>query len=191
MSRQGTERHGAQSRLELPDKTIGVVPDEDHTSGELNPAQITLDSAIEPASNPPELGQKRMATLHRTTNPTYPSLPRLATLGGFHSQAGCVNAGLGRPIAIRPVRPRPRQVPHVRGTDGRLGRRRLDDQRLQHRLGLHAILGIGSGKDGPQRHPVSVARYVDGNTGLTAIHRRWPGVFTPFFDGFLEPSRRT
>ena len=41
---------------ELPDKTIGVVPDEDHTGSELNPAQVVLDSAIKPASNPPELG---------------------------------------------------------------------------------------------------------------------------------------
>jgi hypothetical protein len=57
------------------------VSDEDHTGGELNPAQITLDRAIEAASNSPELGQKRMATLHRTADPAYTGLPRLAAVG--------------------------------------------------------------------------------------------------------------
>src|SRR5262249_10433616 len=121
----------------------------------------------------------------------YPRLPRLATLGGFHPEARYVGAALSRPIAIGPIRPRPRQITRVHGTHRHLGRRWLDDQRLQDGLGLHAIIGVGSADDSPQRQTVSVARYMDGSTRLTAIHRRWPGAFTPFFDGFLEPSRRT
>ena len=167
------------------------MPDEDHTGCQLNPAQVALDRTIKPASNPPELGHKRMATLYRTANPTHPWLPRLATLRRFHPEACGVGPTLRRSIAIRPVCPRTRQIARVRASNRRLGRRRFDNQRLQHRLGLYTIIRISARNDGPQRHAVGVARYVDGSTGLTAIHWRWPAVFTPFFDGFLEPSRRT
>src|SRR6185312_16207973 len=112
-----------------------------------------------------------MATLYRTANPTHPRLSRLATLGRFHPEACGVGAILRRSIAIRPVCPRTRQIPLVHTSNRRLRRRRFDDQRLQHGLGLYTIVGISARDDGSQRHAVSVARYVDGCATLTAIHR--------------------
>jgi len=181
----------AVRNLELPDKTIGIVPDENYTRGELDPAEIPFRGTIQPPRDPSELGQKRMAALYRTANPTDSRLPSPTTLRRFHPEARRRRPFLARAIAIRSIRPRVRQIATVRLEDGYFGRRGLDNQRLQYGLGFDAVVDVRSANDRSQWHAVGIARYVDGRTRLTAIHRRRPRVFTPFFDGFLEPSRRT
>src|SRR5262249_55868857 len=94
-------------------------------------------------------------------------------------------------VAIGAIRPGVRQIPRVRPGHRHLGVRWLNNQGLQHRLGLDAVVDVGSADHGAQWHPVSVASYVDSRTTLTTIDGRRPRVLTPFFDGFLEPSRRT
>ena len=178
-------------RFELPDKTIGIVPEEDHTRGELDPAEILSRGPIQPPRDPPELGKEGMAALHRTANPTDARRPSSAPLGRFYPKARRGRPFLAGAVAIRSVRPRGGQIPGVRLGDRHFGRRWLDNQRLQHRLGFDTVVDVSSADDRPQRHAVGVARYVDGRTGLTAIHGRRPRVFSPFLDGFLEPSRRT
>ena len=180
-----------QLRLELPDKTIGIVPEEDHARGELNPAEIPSRRTVQPPRDPPKLRKKGMTTLHRTANPTNSRLPSPAALGRFHSKARCRRPLLAGAIAIGTIGPRVGQVTRV-GLPNRDGRwRRLDNQRLQHGLSFDAVMDVGDAKDRPQRHPVGIAGYVDGCTRLTSIHRRRPGVLPPFLDGFFEPSRRT
>lgn len=177
--------------LELPDKTIGLVPDKDHGGGELDPAEVAFGTAVQPPHDPPELGQERMAALHRTTNPPDTGLPRLAPLGRLHPEAARVGPRLTGAIAVGPVRPRPRQVARVGPGHRHFGGGRPDDQGFQDRLGLGTVVDVSRRDYRPQRQAVGVARYVDRSTTLTTIDGRRPRVGAPFFDGFLEPSRRT
>src|SRR5262249_19064161 len=77
------------------------------------------------------------------------------------------------------VRPGSRQAARVGLGYRRFGRRRLHDQRFQHLLGLHAVVGTGLGDGGRQRQAVFVRGQVDGRAGLGAVHRAGAGVFTP------------
>ncbi len=131
-----------------------------------------------------------MATLYCTTNPTHARRPHLATLGCLHPEVRCIRTLLTGPVAIAAIASRTRQIAGVRLSYGHLGGWRLDYQRCPYGLRFDAVVDVGSANDGSQRHAVGVTGYVDGSTTLTAIHRRRPGVFTPFCDGFLEPSRR-
>jgi NAD(P)-dependent dehydrogenase (short-subunit alcohol dehydrogenase family) len=177
--------------LELPDKTIVLVTEEDNAGSELDPTQIPLALAVKPPGDAAELRQEGVATLHRTADPTHPRLPRLAPLGGLHPEAGVGCSLLAGAVAVRPVRPRTGQVADVGlGHRHRAGRR-THHQRFQDRLRFDAVVDVGRRDHRPQRHPIGVAGYVDGSTTLTAIHGRGTGVLTPFFDGFLEPSSRT
>lgn len=173
----GVRRRGK----ELPDKTIGVVPEEDHTGGQLDPAQIALGRPVEPPGDAPELRQKRMAPLHRTANPTDPRLPGFATLGRSHPEARGRRPFLAGPVAIGTVGSRVRQVARIGLLHPRLGDRGLHDKRLQDRLGLGAIVDVRRRDHGSQRHSVGVARYMDRSTGLTTIDRRRSRVLTPLF----------
>jgi len=184
-------RPAIAARLELPDKTIGVMPDEDHTRGELHPAEKRPGRAVPASRDPTELGKKRMAALDRTANPPDPRRPWPAASGCLQAEAGRGRSLLAGAVAIGPVGAGVGQVAPVELGHGHLGGGRLDHQRLQHRLGLDAVVDVGGADDRAQGHAVGVAGYVDGRTTLTAIHGRRPGVFAPFFEGFLEPSRRT
>ena len=167
------------------------MPKEDHTRGQLDPTEIVPSGAVEATRDPPELGKERMAALHGATNPTDPRLTGLAPFGRLHPKACGRRSFLARAIAVRSVGPRPRQVTGIGVLDQRVRRGWPNHQRPQDSLGLRAVVDVSCSDHGPQRQAIGVTRYMDGRTTLTAIHRRWPGVGAPFFDGFLEPSRRT
>src|SRR5271166_4514046 len=73
--------------LELPDKTIGVMANQDDTGGQLDPAEVALRGPVEASRDPAELGQERMAALDRATDAADPRAARLAALGGLHPEA--------------------------------------------------------------------------------------------------------
>ena len=105
---------------------IGIVPEKDHTGGQLHPAEIPPGGAVQPAGDPTELGQEGMATLHRTANPTDPGLPGLAPLGGLPPEARRSRPLLAGAVAVGPLGPRVWQVTGVRLDDSN-GCRRLDE----------------------------------------------------------------
>jgi hypothetical protein len=166
------------------------VPDEDDTGGELYPTKILLRATVEPSRDATEVGKKRMTAFDRTTNPADSRRPWFAASRGLHAEARSGRSILAGTVAIRPIGASVREVSSVRLRDRNLGRRWLDDQGLQHVLGLDAVVDVGGTDHCPQGHAVGVAGYMDGRTTLTTIDGGRPCVFAPFFDGFLEPSRR-
>ena len=99
-----------------------------------------------------------MATLHGTADAAHPRLPGLAAPGGLQPETGRVGPGLSGAVAIRPIGPRTRQVARVRGSHGNIRRRRLDNHRLQDRLGLYAVVGPRLGHHGAQRQATLLGR---------------------------------
>src|SRR6185437_5586901 len=99
--------------LELPDKTIGIVPDENYTRGKLNPAEIPLRGSVQPPRQPTELGQKRMTTLYGAADLADSRLPRFTTLRSFHPEARRCGPFFTGAVTIRSVRSRMRQVAGV------------------------------------------------------------------------------
>jgi len=131
-----------------------------------------------------------MAPLNRIADLAYPGT-LLPPLGGLHPETGFLRPLPSRIVAIRPIRLGRGQTPLVHRGGNWLGRRsRPDDQRLQNVFGLDAVVGVGSGQDEAQRHSPVIASQVQGRAGLGAIYWAGAGLFAPFFDGFLEPSRR-
>ncbi len=146
-------------------------PHKDERSRHLDPAQEAPAGALQPAGAPTELGAKGMTPFHRIADFPYPGLPRTAPLGSLHAEARRVRPGWRGTIALRPLGPGTWQVPRVRVGHGGFGRRWLHHQRLQHPLGLHAVVGTGLGDERPQRQAVFGRGQVDGRTGLGTIHR--------------------
>ena len=131
-----------------------------------------------------------MAPLHRLTNLPH-SRRLLASAGGLHSEAGRLRPAAGRAIALGPIGPRLRQAPRVDRGRRLLRLGWLDDHRLQDILGLAAIGGVGPRDHHPQRHGPVVTGQMQRRAAFAPVDRRGASLFTPFFDGFLEPSIRT
>ena len=110
-----------------------------------------MGGAIEPAEHPPELREEVMATLDRIANLAHPWLG-FATLGGLQAKSCPPCPFLRRAIALGPISLRTWQAAEIAARDTRLCRRRVEHQRVQHVLGLTAIVGIGSSHYDSQRH---------------------------------------
>src|SRR5262249_25670224 len=61
-----------------------------------------------------EVGQEGVAALHGAADASDPLDPGLAPPGRLHREPGALRSFLGRLVAVRPVRPRVRQVAPVR-----------------------------------------------------------------------------
>ena len=173
--------------LGLPDKTRS---DEDDARGQFDPAQKPPGRPIPTPRDPTKLSEEVMAPLHRLTNRSHSRL-LLAAAGGPHAEARRLRPLPGRSVAVGPVGPCCRQAPWVDFGGRRLRLGRANHQRLQNVLGLTSVIGVGSCDHGPQRHSPVVAGQVQRRAAFAPVDRRRAGLFTPFFDGFLEPSRRT
>jgi hypothetical protein len=137
--------------LELTEKTMCFRSNKDDTGRQLDPAEIASSTAIQTPGNAAELGEKSMPTLDGTTDATDSRLPSAAAFGRLHPKARRVGAGIGRTIAVSAIGTGTRQIPRVRLGYRRFCRRRLHHHRLQHRLGLYAIVSPRLGHDSTQR----------------------------------------
>ena len=172
--------------LGLPDKTR---TDEDDARSHLDPGEVATGGTVKAAEDTTELRKEVVAALHRIADLAYP-LAVFTSLGCLHAEARPLRPRLGRLVAVGPIGLRPWQGPRVGLLDRDVRQGGLPHHRLEHRLRLTPIVGVGLGDDHAQGHGACVARYVQSCPTLGAINWRRPCLFTPFFDGFLEPSRR-
>jgi hypothetical protein len=84
----------------LPEKTSA---NEDHTSSQLDPSQVTGSAAVQTPHNTTELRKEGMAPFHRTANPTNARRSCLSAAGRTHAKAAVCRPLAGRFIAIRAV----------------------------------------------------------------------------------------
>ena len=133
-------------------------PDKDDAGRQLDPTEIPSGTAIQPSSYATELGEKGMPTLDRAADPADPRLSGATAFGRLHPKARRVGAGIGRAVTIGTIGTGTGQIPQVGVGYRRFRRRRLHHHRLQHRLGLHAIVGPRLGHDGTQRQTVFFGR---------------------------------
>src|SRR5579872_1262213 len=164
---------------------MGLRPYKDERRRQLNPAEEASAGAVEAPRDPAELSEEGVPALHRAADRPYPRGPRPPTPGGLHAEARGVGPRLRGPVAVRPVGPRTRQVTRVGVRYRGFGRRRLDDQRLQHALGLDPVVGARLGDGRPQWQAVFVRGQVDGGAGLGAIYGAGAGVLAALLGRLL------
>jgi hypothetical protein len=133
-------------------------PDKDDAGRQLNPTEIPSGTTIQPSRDASELGQKGMPTLDRAADPADSRLAGAAAFGRLHPEARRVGAGIGRAVAVGAIGTGTGQIPRVGVGHRRFRRRRLHHHRLQHCLGLDAVVGSRFGHDGTQRQAVFVGR---------------------------------
>jgi hypothetical protein len=126
----------------------------DDAGRQLDPAEIPSGTAIQTPGNAAELGEKSMPTLDCTADATDSRLPGAAAFGRLHPKARRVGASVGRAIAVGTIGTGTRQIARVRLSHGRFCRRWLQHHRLQHRLGLYAIVSPRLGHDNTERETV-------------------------------------
>jgi hypothetical protein len=125
--------------------------DKDDAGRQLNPAEIPSATAIQPSGDATELGEKGMSTLDRTADAAHSRHAGASAFGRLHAKARRVGAGSGRAVAIGTIRTGTGQIPRIRLGYWGFRRRRLHYHRLEHRLGLDAIVGARLGHHDAQR----------------------------------------
>lgn len=130
-----------------------------------------------------------MAAFHRIANLAHTRL-LLPSAWRVESKACVVRSLSTGRIAIGTIGDGSWQASNIDDFDGDFSGWWRNDQGLQNLLGLYSIVGVRSGDHHSQGHALGIARQVDRRAGLGAVYRTGTRLFTPFFDGFLEPSMR-
>src|SRR5205814_319904 len=135
-------------------------------------------------------GEEVMAPLHGVADLADPGL-LLAAARGVQPEPRRPGPRPARLVAVAAVPDGTGQAALVRDRGRLLGGGGLDHQRLQHLLRLDPVVGVGPGHDHAQGHGPGVTGEMQRRAAFRTVYRRRARFFTPFFDGFLEPSRRT
>jgi hypothetical protein len=132
--------------------------DKDDAGRQLDPTEIPSRTAIQAPGDATELGEKGVPTLDGAADAADTGLPGAAALGRLHPKTRRVGASIAGAVAVGTIGTGAGQIPRVRVGHGGFRRWWSHDQRLQHRLRLHAVVGPRLGHDGAQWQTASFGR---------------------------------